>query len=227
MICNSELELARDAVVLLKGMVKVLQCLFFMPRQKRVLQDAYPYHVTLRSINKIHFEKSLDVLWEFICDQLLFCTYAFKVEIHSFVLMSNHYHMIIRTPRTNLDKFMNYFNRELSREISNRTGRINQQFGSRYFATIIDDLAYYGHAYKYVYRNPIESQICSKVQDYKYSSLSFITGRQTYRFPIFDTYFDSIDSIEPNLNWLNQHYSPDLQHQIRRGLKSKYFLPRI
>lgn len=198
-----------------------------MPRAKRVLQSIYPYHVTLRSINKMHFELGADVLWDYICDQLLFCTYAFKIEIHSFVLMSNHYHMIVRTPNSNIDKFMNYFNRELSREISLKTGRLNQKFGNRYYSTIIDNLAYYGHAYKYVYRNPVESLMCLNVQDYDYSSLSFITGRQPYRFPIFDTYFDTAMSYEPNIAWLNLHYSPNQHYEIKSALKNKYFSPRI
>lgn len=192
-----------------------------------MLQSVYPYHVTLRSINKMNFELSLDVLWDYICDQLLFCTYAFKVEIHSFVLMSNHYHMIVRTPNLNLDKFMNYFNRDLSREISLKSGRINQKFGSRYYATIIDNLAYYGHAYKYVYRNPVESGLCCSIQEYDFSSLNFITGRQSYRFPIFDTYFDTAASFEPTLAWLNQHYCPIQRYKIKSALRAKYFSPRI
>lgn len=204
-----------------------MHCLYFMPRINRILQSTYPYHVSLRSINKIHFELSLDIFWNYICDLLLFCTYAFKIEIHSFVLMSNHYHMILRTPDSNLNKFMNYFNRELSREISFRTGRINQKFGGRYHATIIDNLAYYGHAYKYVYRNPVEGRMCRNVQDYDYSSLSFITGRQSYRFPIFDTYFESVESFEANFEWLNHHYRPNQHYEIKRALKTKNFAPRI
>jgi putative transposase len=198
-----------------------------MPRARRVLQPTFPYHVTLRSINRIHFEIEPQLLWSFACDLLLFCTYAFKIEIHSFVLMSNHYHMIIRTPESNLDKFMNYFNRELSREISSKSGRINQNFGSRYHASVIGNLAYYGHAYKYVYRNPVQSQMCERVQDYTLSSLSFITGLQSYKFPIFDTYFEHLSDYDLNLAWLNQNYSPEHYYKIERALIYPDFLPCI
>ena len=131
-----------------------------MPRANRILQADYPYHVTLRSINKMTFELPMGDLWDFSCDLLLFCSYAFKIEIHAFVLMNNHYHMILRTPNADLHKFMNYFNGSLSREIGLRTSRINQKFGGRYHASVISDLSYYHHAYKYVYRNPVEAKVC-------------------------------------------------------------------
>lgn len=194
-----------------------------MGRLNRILQSEYPYHVTMRTNNKVNFEVDLDLLWEYICDQLLFCSHAFKIEIHNFVLMSNHYHMMIRTPDANLDKFMRHFNRELSREITYKTGCINHKFGGRYHASVIDDLNYYSTAYKYVYRNPMQAGVCSSVQNYKYSSLEFILCKQAYRFPVFDSYFDSINSYEQNLSWLNTSFSEIEYFNIKSALKSPYF----
>ena len=194
-----------------------------MPRVKRLLQSIYPYHVTLRSINKMNYEINIEKLWNFSSDLLLFCSYAFKIEIHAFVLMNNHYHMLLRTPHANLDKFMNYFNRELSREITFRTGRINQKFGARYHSSIIADLSYYHNVYKYIYRNPVESKICTHVESYKYSSLRFILGREAYRFPVFDTYFEHIEDHWPNLAWLNSSYEKTEAKKIKTGLRKTYF----
>lgn len=164
-----------------------------------------------------------DELWSYACDLLLFCTYVFKIEIHSFVLMNNHYHMIVRTPDANIDKFMFYFNRELSREIGRLNGSINHRFGSRYSASVISDVRYYHNAYKYVYRNPVEAGACQKVEDYKYSSLNFPLGNEIYRFPIFDSYFDSIIDTWPRLDWLNSTYAQQEFLQIKRALKKQHF----
>jgi putative transposase len=195
-----------------------------MPRRKRVLQSDFPYHVTLRSHNKVMFEMDISKLWLFSCDLLLFCTYAFKLEIHSFVLMNNHYHMLIRTPEANLDKFMNYFNRELSREMTYKTGSINQKFGARYHSSIVSELRYYSNVYKYVYRNPVEANLCSDVQDYPYSSLNFLLGRDTYRFPIFDTYFELLEDHWPTLYWLNTSYADLELKKIKSGFKKAHFI---
>ena len=200
-----------------------LHCLFFMPRANRILQADFPYHVRLRSINKMTFEMPLGDLWDFSCDLLLFCTYAFKIEIHAFVLMNNHYHMILRTPNANLDKFMSYFNKCLSREIGFKTSRINQKFGGRYRASIISDLSYYHHAYKYVYRNPVEAKVCDLTEDYRYSSINFVLGRDSYRFPVFDSYFQDIEDHWPVLSWLNTSYKSDEAKIIKSGLKKTHF----
>ena len=205
----------------------VFECLKNMPRNPRILQPEYPYHVTLRSHNKLHFAIPSHRLWSLMCDLLLFCTYAFKIEIHSFVLMANHYHMILRTPESNLDKFTKYFHLELSRELSRLTGDINQKFGARYYSTIIQDLNYYSHAYKYVYRNPVEAGLCLKVQDYEFTSLAFLLNRQSYRFPVFDTYFDSVESIQPSLDWLNLSYQQDHYYQVKQALREQFFTPRV
>lgn len=194
-----------------------------MPRHKRVLQPDYPYHVTLRSINRMNFGVDMNDLWSFSSDLLLFCSYAFKIEIHAFVLMNNHYHLLVRTPLSNLEKFMNYFNRMLSWEISNKTGRINQKFGARYHPSIISDLSYYHNVYKYIYRNPVEAQICEKVETYNYSSLNFVLGREKYRFPVFDPYFGNIEDHWPNLNWLNTPYESSEYKEIRMGLRKTHF----
>lgn len=200
-----------------------LQCLFFMPRAKRILQADYPYHVTLRSINKMTFEMPLGDLWDFTCDLLLFCSYAFKIEVHAFVLMNNHFHLILRTPNADLDKFMAYFNTKLSQEIGFRTSRINQKFGGRYRATVISDLSYFHNAYKYVYRNPIAAKVCNAVEDYKFSSINFVLGRDSYRFPVFDTYFQDIEDHWPTLSWLNTSFKEEEAKLIKSGLKKSHF----
>jgi REP element-mobilizing transposase RayT len=194
-----------------------------MPRKPRIKQEIYPYHVTTRALKRDPFPMDLEKLWLFACDLLLFCTYAFEIEIHSFVLMNNHYHMIVRTPRNNLDKFMNYFNKELGREIFFKSGEINQKFGTRYHCSIISNLKYYHSAYKYVYRNPVTAKVCTAVEDYPFSSINFLTCRQPYLFPIFDTYFQNIDDHWPTLKWLNEDYEKEIHDQLKKALKKTYF----
>ena len=137
--------------------------------------------------------------------------------------MANHYHMVLKTPEANLDRFMNYFNRELSREIGMQTGRINQKFGARYYSSIIRDLRYYHNVYKYVYRNPIEANICRKVEDYRFSSLNFVLCKDNYRFPIFDSYFEFLEDHWPRLAWLNESTVADDNIRIEKALKKQFF----
>ncbi|WP_081111818.1 transposase [Bdellovibrio bacteriovorus] len=57
---------------------------------------------------------------------LCFIHHAYKGEIYAFVLMSNHFHLLIRFPENNMSEAMTYFMRESSRMISRQAGRINQ-----------------------------------------------------------------------------------------------------
>lgn len=154
--------------------------------------------------------------------RLHFCSFAFQIEIHAFVLMKNHYHLIVRTPEANLSQFMCYFNRELAKELNRTTGRINQTFGNRYFASIAKDPRYYLTLYRYVYRNPIEAKACHKVEDYPYSSIQHVLGYRKMEFPVFD--FPIVEGQwRQNLEWLNSDYKKDEKEQIRNALKRPIF----
>ena len=193
-----------------------------MPRALRVSQSEFPYHVTSRIVNKELFHVDMDRLWNFMSMRLHFCSFAFEIESHAFVLMNNHYHLIVRTPKANLSQFMCYFNRELSKELNRTTKRINQTFGCRYYASIVRDPRYYLTLYRYVYRNPVEANACQNVEDYKYSSLQQVLGKTKLDFPIFD--FPIIESqAMNNLAWLNQNYKKDEKTLIRKSLKKTIF----
>ena len=163
------------------------------------------------------------LLWKFISRRLHFCSFAFKIEIHAFVLMKNHYHLIVQTPRANLSQFMCYFNRELSKELNRATGRINQNFGTRYYASLVKDPRYYLTLYRYVYRNPIEAGACAKVEDYEFSSLRQVIGRSKMEFPIFDSPIVEGNSFM-NLEWLNETSKSEERSQIRKSLKKAVFV---
>ncbi len=193
-----------------------------MPRARRILQSEYPYHITSRAVNKEHFYVDPKKLWKFISMRLHFCAFAFDIEIHAFVLMKNHYHLIVRTPKANLSQFMCYFNREIAKEMNRHTGRINQTFGNRYYASIVKDPRYYLTLYRYVYRNPVEAGICRFVQDYEFSSLKQVIGEAKMEIPLFD--FPIIEGQwMRNLEWLNEDYQKSEKKLIRKSLKKTYF----
>jgi len=137
-------------------------------------------------------------------DNLHFLTFAFDVKIHSFVLMSNHFHLLISTPKANLSEAMNYFMRETSKEINRISGHKNQIFGGRYSRTSITSQFYFGHAYKYVYRNPVTAGIVDKCEKYPFSTLHGLLGQSRICVPtIEDTFLYGNGRVEEVLMWLN------------------------
>jgi REP element-mobilizing transposase RayT len=165
----------------------------------------------------------MDTAWEIFSEKLYVTNYSYDLRIHNFILMHNHYHMIVRTPRANLAKAMNYFQGETSRPIAKATDRINGIFGGPYSWSLIDSQSYYLNAYKYIYRNPLEVNLCDRVESYKYSTLRGLLGFEHTMIPIEEdeTLFSD---VEGTLSWMNQDYpSTEFRDSIERGLKRKHF----
>lgn len=178
----------------------------------------YPYHVTARCNNRDWFDLPMHEVWNIFGDYLYLIRLLYEVEIHSFVLMSNHFHLIMTTPNANIGEVMNYFMREVSKEIARSTNRINHIFGGQYRATVILKNHYYLHAYKYVYRNPIEAGLSKTAECYLFSTLNGLLGFSRLVIPVkYDALLFS--DIEKTLDWINKEYSTDHKDVIRNALR--------
>lgn len=197
-----------------------------MPRKKIYRTDEYPYHVSARCNNREWFAIPMPVVWNVFSDYLYFINHAYKIEIQSFVLMSNHFHMLVQTPEANLDQAMNYFLREISRRLGEESGRINHIFGGPYHWTLIKNSIYYQHAYKYIYRNPVHAGICKRVEEYPFSSLRGLLGMDRLVMPVYDN-LNLIQDPGRQLSWLNRDYSEENRLAIKAALyHSEFTLPR-
>ncbi len=64
----------------------------------------------------------------------------YPVEIHAFVFMSNHYHLLISVPDARrMAEFMRYFNSNLARELGKIRGWRDKVWSRRYQAIIVSD----------------------------------------------------------------------------------------
>lgn len=198
-----------------------------MPRKKFLPNPSNPVHISSRCINKEWFGLPLDQVWK-ICEDFLFLTNKiYKLKIHAFVLMSNHYHLIVSAPNNNLSEGMRFLNRELSRHILKSSNRINLTFGGRFFRSEIDSYHYYMNVYKYIYRNPVEAKLSTRVEEYEFSTLYGFLGRRKLIIPIEEDSILDIQNIEGTLSWLNAN--PPDHHKIamKKALKRTLFkLPR-
>ena len=181
------------------------------------------YYVTARCLKKDWFELSLENVWDIFTNYLFFLKHAFRFEIFSFVLMENHFHLIVKTPEANLDRGMRYFLRETSCRLTRSAGRINQTYGAPYRYSVLKSQNSLYHTYKYVYRNPVEAGVVRNVEDYYFSSLHSLLGKSKAMIPLVEDFILFSDPCQC-LDWLNQGYpSTDIKEQIRKALKRKEF----
>lgn len=167
----------------------------------------------------------MDVVWEIFCEELTRTSQEKQLQIHSFVLMSNHFHLIASTPLANISSCMHQFMGRVSRRLTRAGNRINETFAGRHFKCILHKNNYYLSAYKYNYRNPVTAGICSRVEDYPYSTLGVLARRGRPKIPLVaDTYFweDPVGT----LRWLNTPPDPVKLEAVRAGLRRPWFMAK-
>ncbi len=199
-----------------------VEVLFCMPRKKLYRTSDLPYHITARCSNQEWFDLPMPEVWRIFSMYLFFISRAYSVQIHSFVLMSNHFHMLATTPEANIDEAMNYLLREVSKRIAEKSERTNQIFGGPYYWSIIKNNIYYQHAYKYVYRNPVHAGLCRRVEEYPYSTLPGLLGMRYLDIPVIDNQ-NLIQNTGSVLSWLNQEYQEEDRLSIKSALKHREF----
>lgn len=199
-----------------------------MARRTFEIDSTTPYHVSSRCINREWFGLPLEQVWQITTDQLFFVKHAYDLKIFSFVLMQNHFHLIVQAPEGNLSTAMAYFLRETSKELTKSSGRINRTWGGRFFRSRLGNYHYLMQTYKYVYQNPIRAGICNFAEQYPYSTLSGLLGFQKLTVPLEpDFILSSEQKLEDILKWLNQLPAKEDLEAVRRALLKKDFtLPR-
>ena len=192
-----------------------------MPRKNLIRTSKIPYHVTARSNNKEYFYVDLNTLWEIFIVSMAEAELKFHCKLHAFVLMSNHYHLLISTPNANLDLVMNYLQREIARKANRKSTRINHFFGGPYNWSLISEEAYYWNTLKYIFRNPIRAGLCSNVIEYKYSSLN--NSAKKFKWQLTDFFNNKDVIIKPDHEWLNEPFLNEIEANIKAGLRRREF----
>ena len=157
-------------------------------------------------------------------DYLYLTQKLFSLNIHSFVLMPNHFHLIVTAPENNLGNAMNYFMRETSKEMNRMSQRINQTFGARYHRSLINGIFYYQNAYKYVYRNPVRAGLVRRAEDYPYSTLHGLCGKGHQHIPLVeDTLLFNPNFDHKSLEWINTPPEDQIESEVRKALRKPIF----
>lgn len=140
-----------------------------MARPLRIEYEGAFYHVTSRGNEgrKVFFSKSD---YEKFLDYLKLAQEKFSYLLHAYVLMTNHYHLLIETPLANLNRIMHYINSSYTNYVNLKRGHRGHLFQGRYKAILVDRDHYLVELSRYMHLNPVRAQIMKRPQDYPYSS---------------------------------------------------------
>jgi putative transposase len=110
----------------------------------RPLRISYPnafYHVTCRGNDQRAIFRDDYDRTRFLA-QLESALEIFSVGLHAYVLMSNHFHIIVETPKANLSEFMRQFNISYTGYYNRRHGRVGHLYQGRFKAIVVDKDSY-------------------------------------------------------------------------------------
>lgn len=96
-------------------------------------------------------------------------------RVHAFVLMNNHYHLLVETPEPNLVAGMRWFQSTYTMRFNRRHRLSGHLFQGRYKAIVVDpeERGYFITLSDYIHLNPIRARIISlqeRLFDYRWSS---------------------------------------------------------
>jgi len=138
----------------------------------RSLRIDYPdtfYHVLSRGNERrpIYFKKGD---YRRFLELLGAASEKFHVQIHAYVLMQNHYHLLVKTQQANLSRAIQWLGVSYAGWINRKYHRSGHLFQGRFKSFLIEDEKYFIALCYYVHGNPVRAGMVMDPAAYEWSS---------------------------------------------------------
>jgi putative transposase len=146
-----------------------------MARQLRIEYANALHHVTSRGNERQPIFRSDDDRRAF----LLFLGTAavrFGWSISAWVLMTNHFHLVIRTPNPNLSRGMHWLNTKYAGWFNRKYHRSGHLFQGRFHNVLVESETYFRRLLRYVVLNPVHAGMEQRPEDHLWSSYRATAG---------------------------------------------------
>jgi len=146
-----------------------------MARPLRIEFEGALYHVTSRGNDKQRIFRSREDRIEFLAF-LGQVTQRFGWSITAWVLMTNHFHLVIQTAQPNLSRGMHWLNSTYAGWFNRKHKRSGHLFQGRFNAVLVEKETHFAEVLRYVVLNPVRAHMVEKPEDYKWSSYRATAG---------------------------------------------------
>jgi putative transposase len=179
-----------------KGVKYHIDCFYLcaytsrMPRPLRIEYENAYYHVMNRGRGRqdiFHDERYFEMFLQILGE----AHQRFGVEILCYCLMSNHYHLLLKTPESNLGRVMRHINGLYTQRYNRLKKTDGSLFRGRYKAVCVEEDSYQLQLSCYIHRNPLEAGLVTSLERYPWSSYPNYIGKVVspkwlYRQEIYD-----------------------------------------
>jgi len=201
-----------------------------MARPLRIEAAGMWYHIMNRGVIRKEIFKSDEDYLKFL-DILIDNCEKFNVEIHSYVLMPNHFHFFLKTNEANLSRFMHDQLTSYTTWFNFKYERVGHFFQGRYKSIIIDTDNYGTEITRYIHLNPVRTKKNSKLslkekrkllKNYKWSSYpAMVRLKPAYPFLFIHETLESFgdnykEQIETYINFVEEGIKKDLESPFKK-----------
>ncbi len=198
-----------------------------MARPLRIQYPGAVYHVTSRGNERrwiFKDDKDRKTFMEILSQSLK----TYNVRLYSYILMSNHFHLLIETPVGNLGEFMRHFNITYTSYFNRMHKRVGHLYQGRYKSIIVDKDEYLSVLSRYIHLNPVRTkQVKGKAEgekieilmNYKWSSLpGYIKKSKKEKFIDYEKVLGEYGGDNDRSR---QAYRKRIREDITQGLEIK------
>jgi putative transposase len=140
-----------------------------MARPLRIAQEDTCYHVINRGNARARiFHEPAD--YQGFLDRLGRGAERFEIDVLAYVLMGNHYHLLLRTHRANLSAAMQWLGVAYTCWHNARHRRSGHLFQGRFKSFLVQEQEYVYRLLLYMHRNPLRAKVVERLADYSWSS---------------------------------------------------------
>jgi len=147
-----------------------------VPRPLRVQVEGGIYHLGSRGVRRLPvFTDDRDRL--VFLDWLDLTVERYEWELHTYCLMTNHFHLLLTTPQANVSAGMQYLNSCYAQWFDWRHGFEGHVFERRFWSKLITTDEHLFETARYIVLNPVRAGLCSSAGEWRWSSYrSTVTG---------------------------------------------------
>ena len=146
-----------------------------MARPLRIDYPGAVHHVTCRGNERRPIFRS-DVDRKMFLHFLGETATRFRFSVTAFVLMTNHFHLVIETPEANLSRGMHWFNTSYAGWFNHHHKRSGHLYRGRFDSRVIEKASYFAEVLRYVVLNPVRAKMVARPEDYRWSSYRATAG---------------------------------------------------
>lgn len=133
------------------------------------------YHITSRGDRRedIFDDDDDRLMWLEVLAEAL---ETFDATVFAWCLMSNHYHIVLRTRRANLSRLMRHLNGVYTQRYNRRHGKVGHLYQGRFKGILVQEDAYLLEVCRYVDLNPVRAHMVEHPGDWPWSSYPALAG---------------------------------------------------